>query len=106
MKSHLISAEVAGTILIVSLCFSQNLPKTENPATNGPHDYSELTKAPEKARVAPTPFRMIQTQWSPVNFSLKIIAPSATVIQVSVGKRVPACEHQKCKMQLPGPCFG
>ena len=106
MKSCLISARIFALIFVVSLCFAQNQPETEKPARDTSHDYSELTKAPEKARVAPTPFRMIQTQWSPVNFSLKIIAPSATEIQVSVGKRVPACEHQKCKMQLPGPCFG
>ena len=58
MKSRLISAGVAGTILIVSLlCFAQNLPKTENPPINGPHDYSELTKAPKKARVRANPFQ-------------------------------------------------
>src|SRR6516162_5610252 len=51
MKSCLISARVSALIFVVSLSFAQNQPETEKPARNTSHDYSELTKAPEKARV-------------------------------------------------------
>jgi mono/diheme cytochrome c family protein len=57
MKSHLISEGVAGTILIVSLCFAQNRAESEKSATKVSHDYSELTSAPEKARVRANPFQ-------------------------------------------------
>lgn len=44
-------------ILVVSLCLAQNQPKSDKPAGNSSHDYSELTKAPQKARVRANPFQ-------------------------------------------------
>lgn len=57
MKSCLISARIFALIFVVSLCFAQNQPETEKPARDTSHDYSELTKAPEKARVRANPLQ-------------------------------------------------
>ncbi len=56
MKPHFIALTVSGMLLIGSLCVAQKDPHPEKPAKNNSFDYTELTKAPEKARVKPNPF--------------------------------------------------
>ena len=55
MKPHFIALAVSGTLLVASLCVAQKDPHPEKPAKNNPCDYSELAKAPEKARLKPNP---------------------------------------------------
>ena len=56
MKPHFIALAVSGTLLVSSLCLAQKDPHPEKPAKNNSFDYTELTKAPEKARLKPNPF--------------------------------------------------
>jgi len=56
VKPHFIALAVSGTLLVGSLCAAQKDPHPEKPARNNAYDYTELTKAPETARVKPNPF--------------------------------------------------
>jgi len=56
VKPHLVALAVSGTLLVGSLCVAQKDPRPETPAKNNSFDYTELTKAPEKASVEPNPF--------------------------------------------------
>ena len=55
MKPSLIAAGTCGMVLIISACFAQNQQTAVIPAPPGSHDYSELTQAPEKAKVRVNP---------------------------------------------------
>jgi mono/diheme cytochrome c family protein len=56
VKPHFLALAASGSLLSVSLCFAQNEAKTGKSARIVPHDYSELTKAPDKARLRANPF--------------------------------------------------
>jgi len=56
VKPHFVALAISGILLSVSLCFAQNKTRTEKSPQTIPHDYSELAKAPEKARLRPNPF--------------------------------------------------
>jgi len=75
-------------------------------ARNNAYDYTELTKAPEKARVKPNPFEKDPDASSRANSSLKITAPSVTEKQVSRKKGAQLYERRKSKTRLPARCSG
>jgi mono/diheme cytochrome c family protein len=105
VKPHLILAGVSGIILLVSLCFAQNQPKTEKPARSRSQDYSELTKAPEKARVRPNPFENDPNAVIAGQFLFEGHCAECHGISGVGGKKGPSLRAREVQDATPGTLF-
>ena len=105
MKAHFIALAVSGTLLVSSLCLAQKDPHPEKPAKNNSFDYTELTKAPEKARLKPNPFEKDPDAVIAGQFLFENHCAACHGEAGIGGKKAPSLRAQEVQNASPGTLF-